>query len=85
VCSTQESPLDALAHAIDDLAADSRDGAEPAHLADRIARLWSMLADLDPELARRRPRYEHTTDRQAAAPPDAKPPPVTGKPATGGS
>jgi hypothetical protein len=63
VCSTQESPLDALARAIDDLAADSRDGAAHDQLAERIARLWSMLADLDPELAKRRPRYEHTPDR----------------------
>jgi hypothetical protein len=62
VCSIQESPLDALARAIDDLAADSRDGTAPADLAERIARLWGMLADLDPELAKRRPGYEHTTD-----------------------
>jgi hypothetical protein len=60
VCSTQESPLGRLARAIDDLAADSRDGAAQAHLAERIARLWGMLADLDPELAKRRPGYEDT-------------------------
>jgi len=60
VCSTPETPLDQLARAIDDLAADSRDGAEHTHLTERIARLWGMLADLDPELARRRPGYEDT-------------------------
>jgi hypothetical protein len=58
VCSTQESPLGRLARAIDDLAADSRDGIAHADVAERIARLWGMLADLDPELAKRRPRYE---------------------------
>lgn len=58
MCSTQESPLDRLARAIDDLAADSRDGVTHAHLTEQIARLWGMLADLDPELARRRPGYE---------------------------
>jgi hypothetical protein len=62
VCSTQESPLGRLARAIDDLAADSRDGAAHDHLAERIARLWVMLGELDPELAKRRSRYEHTTD-----------------------
>jgi hypothetical protein len=62
VCSTQESPLDRLARAIDDLAADSRDGAAHADLAERIARLWAMLADLDPELAKRRPGYEAAED-----------------------
>jgi hypothetical protein len=63
VCSTQESPLGRLARAIDDLAADSRDGAATDHLAERIAQLWRMLGELDPELAKRRSRYERTTDR----------------------
>ena len=49
--------------AIDDLAADSRDGTAQADVAERIARLWGMLADIDPELARRRPGYEDTPDR----------------------
>jgi hypothetical protein len=65
VCSTQESPLGRLARAIDDLAADSRDGAAQAHLAERIARLWVMLSELDPELAKRRSGYEqHGPDDQ---------------------
>ncbi|MGH3155686.1 MAG: hypothetical protein ACRDNF_03780 [Streptosporangiaceae bacterium] len=62
MCSTQESPLGRLARAIDDLAADSREGTAQADAAERIARLWGMLADLDPELARRRPGYEDTAD-----------------------
>jgi hypothetical protein len=63
VCSTPESPLDRLAWAIDELAADCRDGTAPAQLAERIARVWEMVSDLDPELARRRSRYEGTHER----------------------
>ena len=29
---------------------------------ERIARLWGMISDLDPELARRRSGYERPTD-----------------------
>src|SRR5487761_1363205 len=59
VCSTPETPAETalgdLARAIEELAADNRAGAAPGQLADRIARLWGMVTDLDPELARRRP------------------------------
>ena len=52
--------LDRLAKAIDELAADSRDGTASPQLAERIARLWTMVGDLDPELAKRRAAYERT-------------------------
>src|SRR5579859_686132 len=52
--------LDSLTEAIDELAADSCDGTVPPRLAERIARLWAMVSDLDPELARRRAAYEQT-------------------------
>jgi hypothetical protein len=63
VCSTPEAALDDLARAIDELAAASGTGEAAGHLAERIARLWGMVADLDPELARRRSGYEGTPDR----------------------
>lgn len=47
-----------MAQAIEELAADSRAGLAQACLAERIAGIWAMLADLDPELARRRSAYE---------------------------
>jgi hypothetical protein len=54
--------LDNLTKAIDKLAADSRDGTTPPHLAERIARLWEMVSDLDPELAKRRAAYDRPDD-----------------------
>jgi hypothetical protein len=68
VCSTPESPVARLAHAIEDLAADCRDGAADSQLAERIARLWGMIADLDPELARRRSGYEGAAQPRRPAP-----------------
>jgi hypothetical protein len=72
VCSTPEAALDALARAIDELAADSGAGAAPGHLAERIARLWGMIADLDPELARRRSGYESTDGGPATPVPPSR-------------
>jgi len=65
VCSTPEPSLDGLARAIDELAAASRAGAAPGDLNERIARLWAMVADLDPELARRLSRYQRPSGGQA--------------------
>ena len=65
VCSTPEPSLDDLTRAIDDLAAASRAGAAPGQLNERIARLWGMVADLDPELGRRLARYQRPADGQA--------------------
>ncbi len=46
--------------AIDELAADSlapdRAGSD-AGMQERLARIWAMVAELDPELARRLPQY----------------------------
>jgi len=65
VCSTPEPSLDDLARAIDELAAASRAGAAPGDLNERITRLWGMVADLDPELARRLSRYQRPSGEQA--------------------
>jgi hypothetical protein len=65
VCSTPEPSLDDLTRAIDELAAASRAGTAPGDLNERIARLWGMVADLDPELARRLSRYQRASGGQA--------------------
>jgi hypothetical protein len=51
--------LDRLGRAIDDLAiaAQARD-ATARDVAARLARVWEMVADLDPELARRLAGYD---------------------------
>jgi hypothetical protein len=51
VCSTDESALRRVAEAIDQLDAD-RQSADPAALAARIAAVWAMVREIDPELAR---------------------------------
>jgi hypothetical protein len=65
VCSTPEPSLDDLIQAIDDLAAASRAAAVPGDLNEHIARVWGMVADLDPQLARRLSRYEHPAGGRA--------------------
>jgi hypothetical protein len=65
VCSTPEPSLDGLTRAIDELAEASRSDAAAGDLNERIARLWGMVADLDPELARRLSRYQRPSDGQA--------------------
>jgi hypothetical protein len=62
VCSSTGDAVDRLAAAIDQLARDARGDASEPELAARVAGLWKMVSDLDPELARRTQGY--------AAPPD---------------
>jgi hypothetical protein len=66
MCSTTGERLVRIGSAIDELAAEAA-AAEAAgagqpgpagDIADRLARLWAMVADLDPELARRLPGYD---------------------------
>ncbi len=60
MCSTKDERLARIGRAIDELAADSlaphRAGPD-ASMEDRLARIWAMIAELDPELARRVPDY----------------------------
>jgi hypothetical protein len=57
VCSTTGDAVDRLAAAIDQLASDVRGDASDPELAARVAGLWQMVSDLDPELARRARGY----------------------------
>jgi hypothetical protein len=64
VCSNTGDAIDRVTAAIDQLASDSRDakGANEGELTTRIADLWLMVSDLDPELARRTRRYTALAD-----------------------
>ena len=67
MCSTKDERLAQIGRAIaqigraiDELAADSvapRRAGSDAGMEDRLARIWAMIAELDPELARRVPDY----------------------------
>jgi hypothetical protein len=76
MCSTPSERLARIGEAIDKLAADSRApdhaGPDPAGtdsagadacIEDRLARIWAMVAELDPELARRVTDYSTGTGR----------------------
>ena len=56
VCSIDVSALRRLAEAIDQLAAD-RKSADAAALEARIAAVWAMVREIDPELARLTSKY----------------------------
>jgi hypothetical protein len=60
MCSTTGDQLARLGQAIDDLAAESKEQARAGaadDVADRLAGAWAMLAELDPELAKRLAGY----------------------------
>jgi hypothetical protein len=61
VCSSDKSALRRLTEAIEQLEAD-RTAADSAYLEARIAAVWSMVSDLDPELARLESGYHRTSD-----------------------
>ena len=56
VCSTDEPALRRVAEAIDQLEADLQ-VMDTADLEARIAAVWSMVSEIDPELARLASRY----------------------------
>jgi hypothetical protein len=73
MCSTPVQRIDQIEKAIDDLAVQALAAYAPAdhaHANDlvgvndtdqviiRLAQLWELLAELDPEIARRLPRYQ---------------------------
>ena len=61
VCSTDESALRRVAEAIDQLDAD-RKSADSAALAARIAAVWAMVREIDPQLARLVAKYANLSD-----------------------
>jgi hypothetical protein len=56
VHSTRELALASVTNAIDELDARRAD-ADPADLAARVAAVWALVAELDPELAKSAARY----------------------------
>jgi len=65
VCSITGDAIDRITAAIDQLASDARDvraGTSEDELTTRVATLWQMISDLDPELARRAQRYTGPVD-----------------------
>ena len=65
MCSITGDAIDRIAAAIDQLASDAHDaeaGVSEDELTARIATLWQMVSDLDPELARRARRYTGPAD-----------------------
>jgi hypothetical protein len=62
VCSNMGDAVDRIAAAIDQLATDVQDKAGEPEMARRVADLWQMVSDLDPELARRQRGYAVPVD-----------------------
>ena len=61
MCSTDEFALRRVAEAIDQLDAD-RKSVDSADLEARIAAVWAMVREIDPELARLASRYATPAD-----------------------
>ena len=61
VCSSEGDALRRVAEAIDRLEAD-RENTDPADLEVRIAAVWSMVIEINPELARLASGYEKPGD-----------------------
>ena len=60
VCSNTGDAIDRITAAIDQLESDAQDAKgsiDEGELTTRIATLWRMVSDLDPELARRAQGY----------------------------
>jgi hypothetical protein len=61
MCSTDESALRRVAEAIDQLDAD-RKSADSSDLEARIAAVWAMVREIDPELARVASKYANPSE-----------------------
>jgi hypothetical protein len=65
VCSITGDAIDRIVAAIDQLASDARNASaevSEGELTTRVAALWQMVSELDPELARRAQRYTGPAD-----------------------
>ena len=61
MCSIDGSALRRVAEAIDQLDAD-RKGAGSSRLEARVAEIWAMVREIDPELSRLASRYAEPHD-----------------------
>jgi len=77
VCSSGDEAIAEVIGAIDQLATDCAAGLAAADMRSRVARIWSMLAALDPELARLTAAYERPA-RGRQPPADTAEPTATG-------
>ena len=65
MCSTPDARLALIGQAIDKLAEEARTGTQAAgtkgaaadDVMQRLAEIWAMVAELDPGVAQRMPRY----------------------------
>jgi hypothetical protein len=68
MCSTPDARIALIGQAIDELAERTRMGSQAAAGADsgdvarRLAEIWAMVAELDPGLAQRLPKYSAPAD-----------------------
>lgn len=74
MCSTPDTRIALIGQAIDELAEETRSGprragepgagpeSNPHGVGQRLATIWAMIAELDPGLAERLPRYADPTD-----------------------
>jgi hypothetical protein len=58
VCSIEGGAISEVIRAIDQLAEDAETGLGAHEVSTRVAAIWAMLADLDPEVARLQAAYE---------------------------
>lgn len=59
MCSSDAQRIARLTEAIDELAAEGLSGLPPEEQMERVADIWSLVAGLDPEIARRRSAYSN--------------------------
>ncbi len=70
MCSTPDARLALIGQAIDKLAEEARAGTQAAgaegtaadDVVQRLAEIWAMVAELDPGVAQRLPRYAAPDD-----------------------
>ena len=73
MCSTPDARIALIGQAIDELAERTRTGSQAAgaesadsgDVARRLAEIWAMVAELDPGVAQRLPRYATPDDSGA--------------------
>jgi hypothetical protein len=58
MCSTAEQRIAEIRQAIDELAVKAAPAADTDPIVARLAELWALLAELDPEVARRLAGYQ---------------------------